>query len=97
LRLDALLAPLLGETFALRRAYEHKARLLTELQHEIDVVRLSNTPFPRRRQGIENLEHHFRELAKASDDAAALLKAIRTTFDAIHQETHDIEKRQRDL
>ena len=42
------------------------------------ILRLSSTPFPRRRQGIDNLEHHFRELAKAADDAAELLKAIRS-------------------
>jgi hypothetical protein len=97
LRLDALVAPLLGMTFDLRRAYEQKARLLTELQHEIDIVRLSSTPFPRRRQGMENLEHQLRELAKASDDAETLLTSLRTTFYDVHQEAHDIEKRQREL
>jgi hypothetical protein len=97
LRLDTLVAPLLGMTFELRRVYEQKARLLTELQREIDVVRLSSTPFPRRRQGVDNLEHHFRELAKASDDAEELLKSIRAAFDTIHQEAHDIEKQQRNL
>jgi hypothetical protein len=97
LRLDALVAPLLGMTFELRRCYESQARLLTELQHEIDVVRLTSTPFPRRRQGVDNLEHHFRELAKASSDAEELLTSIRATFDSIHEEAHDIEKRQRNL
>ncbi|HVH27169.1 MAG TPA: hypothetical protein VM818_10430 [Vicinamibacterales bacterium] len=97
LRLDSLVAPLLGMTFELRRGYEQQARLLTDLQHEIDVVRLSTTPFPRRRQGVDNLEHHFRELARASDDAEELLKSIRAAFDNIHQEAHDIEKRQRNL
>jgi hypothetical protein len=96
LNLAALVAPLLGRTFELRRAYEQKQRLLTELQHEIDIVRTSSTPFPRRRQGIDNLEHHFRELAKAADDAAELLKAIRTEFDGVHHEAHDIEKQQRE-
>jgi hypothetical protein len=90
-------APLLGRTFDLRRAYEQKQRLLTELQHEIDIVRMTGTPFPRRRQGIENLEHHFRELAKADDDAEALLKEIRTQFDDIHKQAHEIEKQQREL
>ena len=97
LNLAALVAPLLGRTFELRRAYEQKQRVLTELQHEIDIVQLSSTPFPRRRQGMDNLEHHFRELAKAAEDAAELLKAIRTEFDAVHHEAHDIEKQQREL
>jgi len=92
-----MVAPLLGKTFALRRAYENKQRLLTELQHEIDIVRMDGTPFPRRRQGMDNLALHFRELAKAASDAEELLNAIRAEFDAIHQETHDIEKRQRGL
>jgi chromosome segregation ATPase len=92
-----MVAPLLGRTFALRRAYEEKQRVLTELQHEIDVVRMTGTPFPRRRQGLDNLEHHFRELAKAADDANELLKAIRTEFDTIHQEMHAIERQQREL
>ena len=81
----------------MRRAYEEKQRVLTELQHEIDVVRMTGTPFPRRRQGLDNLEHHFRELAKAADDANELLKAIRTEFDTIHQEMHAIERQQREL
>jgi len=97
LNLDSMVAPLLGRTFALRRAYEEKQRVLTELQHEIDVVRMTGTPFPRRRQGLDNLEHHFRELAKAADDANELLKAIRTEFDTIHQEMHAIERQQREL
>jgi hypothetical protein len=97
LDLAGLVAPLLGRTFELRRAYEHTARLLTELQHEIDTIRLRETPFPRRRQGLENLEHHFRELAKASADGEALLNAVRADFDAVHQDVHDIEKKQRDL
>ena len=59
--------------------------------------RFESTPFPRRRQGIENLEHHFRELAKAEDDAEELLKAIRADFDAVHQQAHSIEKQQRKL
>jgi hypothetical protein len=92
-----MVAPLLGRTFALRRAYEEKQRLLTELQHEIDIVRMTNTPFPRRRQGLDNLEHHFRQLAKAADDANELMKAIRTEFDAVHQEMHAIERQQREL
>jgi hypothetical protein len=92
-----MVAPLLGRTFALRRAYEEKQRLLTELQHEIDIVRMTDTPFPRRRQGFDNLEHHFRQLAKAADDASELLKAIRTEFDAVHQEMHAIERQQREL
>ena len=96
LDLAALVAPLLGRTFELRRAYEQTQRLLTELQHEIDVVRLSSTPFPRRRQGIDNLEHHFREVAKAADDAAELLKGIRSEFDAVHHEAHEVEKQQRE-
>lgn len=95
--LAALVAPLLGRTFELRRAYEQTQRVLTDLQHEIDVVRISATPFPRRRQGMDNLEHHFRELAKAADDAAELLKAIRNEFDAVHHQAHDIEKQQREL
>jgi hypothetical protein len=97
LSLEVLVAPLLGRTFALRRAYEHAQRVLTELQHEIDTVRMANTPFPNRRQGLENLEHHFRELAKAGDDANELLKAIRKEFDGVHQEIHAIEKQQREL
>ena len=97
LNLAALVAPLLGRTFELRRAYEQKQRVLTELQHEIDIVQFSSTPFPRRRQGIDNLEHHFRELAKAQEDAVALLKAIREEFDLVHHEAHDIEKKQRKL
>jgi hypothetical protein len=97
LNLATLVAPLLGRTFELRRAYERKQRLLTELQHEIDIVRTPSTPFPRRRQGIDNLEHHFRELAKAADDAAELLRAIRAEFDGVHHEAHDIEKKQREL
>jgi hypothetical protein len=96
LDLAALVAPLLGKTFALRRAYEEKLRLLTELQHEIDIVRSSSTPFPRRRQGMENLEHHFRTLAKATADAGDLLKQIRAEFDGILQESHEIEKEQRE-
>jgi hypothetical protein len=96
LRFDSLVAPLLGKTFELRRAYEQNARILTDLQHEIDIVRLASTPFPRRRQGVDNLEHHFRQLAKAADDAEALLKAIRAEFDHIHQEAHNIEKQQRE-
>ena len=92
-----MVAPLLGRTFDLRRAYEEKQRLLTELQHEIDVVRMAGTPFPRRRQGLDNLEHHFRQLAKAADDANELLKTIRTEFDAVHQEMHAIERQQREL
>jgi hypothetical protein len=92
-----MVAPLLGRTFALRRAYEEKQRLLTELQHEIDIVRMTNTPFPRRRQGLDNLEHHFRQLAKAADDANELMKAIRTEFDAVHQEMYAIERQQREL
>jgi hypothetical protein len=97
LNLVVLVSPLLGRTFQLRRAYEQQERVLTELQHEIDIVRTESTSFPRRRQGLENLEHHFRELAKATDDAAGLLKAIRSEFDAVHQEMHAIEKQQRDL
>jgi len=97
LNFAALIAPLLGKTFELRRAYEKEARLLTELQHEIDIVRMPGTPFPRRRQGIDNLEHHFRELAKAADDAEELLKALRSEFDVAHQQAHDIEKQQREL
>ena len=95
LNLGALVAPLLGKTFELRRAYEAKLRLLTDLQHEIDIVRASDTPFPRRRQGMENLEHHFRALAKATGDAEELLKKIREEFTDIHQESHEIEKEQR--
>jgi hypothetical protein len=91
-----MVAPLLGETFELRRVYEEKLRLLTELQREIDVVRSAGTPFPRRRQGMENLEHHFRELAKSTGDAEELLKKIRAQFDAIHHESHEIEKEQRE-
>jgi len=97
LNLESMVAPLLGRTFDLRRAYEEKQRLLTELQHEIDVVRMAGTPFPRRRQGLDNLEHHFRQLAKAADDANELLKTIRTEFDAVHQEMHAIERQQREL
>ena len=96
LNLAALVAPLLGKTFELRRAYEEKLRLLTELQHEIDIVRSSGTPFPRRRQGMENLEHHFRELAKATGDASELLDKIRAEFNEIHHESHEIEKEQRE-
>jgi hypothetical protein len=36
---------------------------------------MSSTPFPAV-EGLENLEHHFRGLAKAGDDADGLLKAI---------------------
>ena len=96
LDLSALVAPLLGKTFALRRAYEEKLRLLTELQHEIEIVRSSGTPFPRRRQGMENLEHHFRNLAKASADAGELLEHIRAEFNGILQKSHQIEKVQRE-
>jgi hypothetical protein len=96
LNLAEMVAPLLGKTFELRRAYEEKLRLLTELQHEIDIVRSGGTPFPRRRQGMENLEHHFRQLAKSTDDAAALLKEIREQFGDIHHESHEIEKEQRE-
>jgi hypothetical protein len=96
LNLEALVAPLLGKTFELRRAYEAKLRLLTDLQHEIDVVRSSDTPFPRRRQGMENLEHHFRGLAKATGDAEELLKTIRAEFTDIHHKSHEIEKEQRE-
>ena len=94
--LAEMVAPLLGETFELRRAYEEKLRLLTELQHEIDVVRSARTPFPRRRQGMENLEHHFRQLAKSTDDAEELLNKIREQFGNIHQKSHEIEKEQRE-
>jgi hypothetical protein len=97
LNLAALVAPLLGRTFELRRLYEQEQRLLTDLQHEIDIVQYSTTPFPRRRQGIDNLEHHFRELAKATEEATERLKAIRAEFDGIHQNAHDIEKQQRNL
>ena len=96
LNLGALVGPLLGKTFELRRAYEAKLRLLTDLQHEIDVVRASDTPFPRRRQGMENLEHHFRGLAKATGDAEELLTKIRAEFTDIHHESHEIEKEQRE-
>src|SRR5437660_485644 len=96
LNLGALVAPLLGKTFELRRAYEAKLRLLTDLQHEIDVVRSADTPFPRRRQGMENLEHHFRALAKATGDASELLDKIRAEFSDIHHESHEIEKEQRE-
>lgn len=96
LNLGALVAPLLGKTFELRRAYEAKLRLLTELQHEIDIVRAADTPFPRRRQGMENLEHHFRGLAKATGDAEELLTKIREEFTDIHQQSHEIEKEQRE-
>ncbi|HEY3045680.1 MAG TPA: hypothetical protein VGJ39_16740 [Vicinamibacterales bacterium] len=96
LNLAALVAPLLGKTFELRRAYEAKLRLLTDLQHEIDVVRSADTPFPRRRQGMENLEHHFRALAKATGDAEELLEKIRAEFTDIHHESHEIEKEQRE-
>jgi hypothetical protein len=92
---ETLVAPLVGRTFELRRAYEQKLRVLTELQHEIDIVRSPQTPFPRRRQGFENLEHNFRELAKSSKDASDLLKKIRAQFDQIHEEAHEIEKKQR--
>jgi hypothetical protein len=92
---ETLVAPLVGRTFELRRAYEQKLRILTDLQHEIDVVRSHQTPFPRRRQGFENLEHNFRELAKASKDASDLLKKIRAQFDQIHEEAHEMEKEQR--
>jgi hypothetical protein len=95
LNLAEMVAPLLGETFELRRAYEEKLRLLTELQHEIDVVRSARTPFPRRRQGMENLEHHFRQLAKSTDDAKEMLNKIREKFGEIHHESHAIEKEQR--
>ena len=91
-----MVAPLLGQTFELRRAYEEKLWLLTELQHEIDVVRSAGTPFPRRRQGMENLEHHFRKLAKSTEDAEELLNKIRAQFDAIHHHSHEIEKEQRE-
>ena len=96
LNFGALVAPLLGKTFELRRAYEAKLRLLTDLQHEIDVVRSAETPFPRRRQGMENVEHHFRALAKATGDAAELLEKIRAEFTDIHRESHEIEKEQRE-
>jgi hypothetical protein len=96
LNLGALVAPLLGKTFELRRAYEAKLRLLTDLQHEIDIVRSADTPFPRRRQGMENLEHHFRALAKATGDAGELLEKIRAEFTEIHQTSHEIEKEQRE-
>ena len=92
---ETLVAPLVGRTFELRRAYEQKLRILTDLQHEIDVVRSHQTPFPRRRQGFENLEHNFRELAKSSKDASDLLKKIRAQFDQIHEEAHEMEKEQR--
>jgi hypothetical protein len=97
LSFEQLVSPLLGKTFELRREYEAKLRLLTDLQHEIDVIRMSGTPFPRRRQGMDNLALHFRELAKATSDAEALLKAVRAEFDRIHLEVHDIEKHQRQL
>jgi hypothetical protein len=92
-----MVAPLLGKTFDLRRAYENKQRLLTELQHEIDIIRMDGTPFPRRRQGMDNLALHFRELAKATSDAGELLNGIRAEFDAVHHEVHEIEKQQREL
>lgn len=97
LNLHILIAPLLGKTFELRRAFQRQESLLTDLQHEIEVVRTSDTPFPRRRQGMDNLEHHFRQLAKAADDAEQLFKAIRTAFDGIHHDVHAIEKQQRQL
>ena len=96
LNLAEMVAPLLGKTFELRRAYEEKLRLLTELQHEIDIVQSARTPFPRRRQGMENLEHHFRQLAKSTDDAEELLTRIREQFGEIHHESHAIEKEQRE-
>jgi hypothetical protein len=95
LALDILVAPLLGRTFELRRAYEKKLRLLTDLQHEIETVRNSKTPFPRRRQGLENLEHHFRDLAKATKDASDLLQKLRVQFDDIHEQSIELEKEQR--
>ena len=96
LNLAEMVAPLLGKTFELRRAYEEKLRLLTELQHEIDVVQSASTPFPRQRQGMENLEHHFRQLAKSTDDAEELLNKIREQFGEIHHDSHAIEKEQRE-
>ncbi len=71
-------------------------RLLTDLQHEIDIVRTADTPFPRRRQGLENVELHFRDLAKADGSSDDLLKALREEFDAIHNEIHEVEKKQRE-
>jgi hypothetical protein len=94
--LEALVAPLLGRSFDLRGAYEQKLQILTKLQREIELVRSAATPFPRRREGLENLEHHFQELARASRDAGDLLRKVRVEFDAIHREAHRIEKRQRD-
>jgi hypothetical protein len=96
LNLEQLVAPILRKTFELRRAYEQKLRLLTDLQHEIDIVRTADTPFPRRRQGLENVELHFRDLAKADGSTDDLLKAIREEFDAIHNEIHEVEKKQRE-
>jgi hypothetical protein len=93
--IESLIAPLLGRTFDLRRAYEAQLRLLTELQHEIDIVRSGDTPFPRRRQGLENLEHHFRAIAKSSHDADDLLEKVRAEFDTIHHDAHEIEQEQR--
>ena len=94
LNLEKLVAPLLRKTFEIRRAYEKKLRLLTELQQEIDVVRSSYAPFPRRRQSFENIEFHFRDLAKAAGAADDLLKKLRAEFDEVHQEMHAIEKEQ---
>jgi Mg2+ and Co2+ transporter CorA len=96
LNLAEMVAPLLGRTFELRRAYEEKLRLLTELQNEIDVVQSARTPFPRQRQGMENLEHHFRQLAKSTEEAEELLNRIREQFGEIHHESHAIEKEQRE-
>jgi hypothetical protein len=96
LNLSEMVAPLLGRTFDLRRLYEQKLCLLTELQGEIDVVRSPQTPFPRRRQGMENLVVRFSELAKSTEEAAELLKQIREQFSDIHQESHEIEREQRE-
>jgi hypothetical protein len=45
---------------------------------------------------MENLEHHFRALAKATGDAEELLEQIRAEFIDIHHESHEIEKEQRE-
>jgi hypothetical protein len=45
---------------------------------------------------MENLEHHFRALAKATGDAGELLEKIRGEFTEIHQTSHEIEKEQRE-